>query len=422
LKIKKWIVLIVLIALVCLNFGSAAPVFNQRPIAIIDVTPKEIYACQEIVLDGSRSVDPDGKIISWEWRMQFQDKEIFLGDSPKITLAKPLTSIPGYYKILLTVADNGTPPKSDSRATYIKIKENKVPKIEKIEMSFPDRQVSRWVSQGDEFYFEAILKSETKDDPVNYLWRYDSFLFNFSDPTSAKTKVTVLKGIPGTYKIKVEVTDTCEQKDSAEISIEIIRNSPPKAKISVMTAVNESEYFLIDGSGSTSGQETDEAEDRIERFEWWWTKFNDSEILGWANGEKPWIKISDSGVYDLYLKVADSHGAENTTKKTIIVRETEDDPPIANASRTNRTAILGENFTLDGSASTDDRQIEYYIWKIEYRFAGRYSFEEIWTKKPRINYTFERAGEHKITLTVRDTAFSLQEASATFTVLVERGN
>jgi hypothetical protein len=58
----------------------------------------------EITLDGSESVDPDGRIVSYEWHLKHQSNAAFSRDASGVTTTVSNLE-PGYYGVFLTVTD-----------------------------------------------------------------------------------------------------------------------------------------------------------------------------------------------------------------------------------------------------------------------------------------------------------------------------
>lgn len=83
--------------------------FINHPVAAIDYrfssTPTGGLT---VILDGSKSKDPDGTIVKYEWKWISGPREIFITDPAKATTeAAPDHWTPGVNKMQLTVWDNG---------------------------------------------------------------------------------------------------------------------------------------------------------------------------------------------------------------------------------------------------------------------------------------------------------------------------
>jgi PKD repeat protein len=71
----------------------------QPPIALLEISPKKGEAPLTVNLDGSLSIDPDGRIASYEWKAS--DGQEASGKFAEMTF-----DIPGRYRITLEVKDN----------------------------------------------------------------------------------------------------------------------------------------------------------------------------------------------------------------------------------------------------------------------------------------------------------------------------
>ncbi|MBI2148313.1 PKD domain-containing protein [Candidatus Woesearchaeota archaeon] len=74
-------------------------VLNQAPVAVIDASSIEAFLGFPIRLSGSRSFDPDGNIVNYEWN--FDDGTIADGEFIEHTFFNP-----GIYNVVLTVTDD----------------------------------------------------------------------------------------------------------------------------------------------------------------------------------------------------------------------------------------------------------------------------------------------------------------------------
>ena len=111
------------------DFHSA----NHHPIATIgrdlstDVVYKTIQAGKKLELDASRSTDPDGDKLTYQWSFypepsNYQGKLEFMGNQSKLSLSIP-TDAKGYtMHLILRVTDNGTPALTSYRRVVVTIK------------------------------------------------------------------------------------------------------------------------------------------------------------------------------------------------------------------------------------------------------------------------------------------------------------
>lgn len=412
-------IVLVVIAVILLSVNIAAG-FNQPPLAEIQGA-REILACGYLILDGSKSFDPDGNITSWQWRVEREsDGKVWNVTGKKLVIEPPLSNTSGYYKVTLIVTDNGgADAKTASKTVGFNIAPNGAPQIEVIEI-IDDQDNDGIFFETERFGLRVRLREGSNDDSLIWNWEYKDKIFYFSNSSIPNPSVLVVSA-PTVYEtyytLKAVARDTCGQKSEKEINVAVrkkVADSPPRAKITDPSSVRESQSFVVDGSESKTGAGYDEKGDEL-TYEWKWTKFGKNQTLGYAYGEYTTLTFPDGGVaFTVYLTVKDKSGQTDSTNTTIFVEETEDDRPVADASATLRTAALGENFTLNGNRSSDDRTYRdgnlSYVWKLYANFGGVAWEDEVYTRKSEYTYKFQRVGVYSVMLTVRDSSF--QEGSS----------
>lgn len=85
---------------------------NQPPVAIAGADQELRLPLDTAILDGSRSFDPDGNLISWKWRKVSGPVAFIQNPDDPGTIIKSLTT--GDYQFELTVKDNGGVTAKDS--------------------------------------------------------------------------------------------------------------------------------------------------------------------------------------------------------------------------------------------------------------------------------------------------------------------
>ncbi len=105
--------------------------------------------------------------------------------------------------------------------------------------------------------------------------------------------------------------------------------------------------------------------------------------------------FSTLGTYTVTLTVRDAWG--NEASDTMTVEVYDDEPPVADAGR-NIVVSTGEEFTLDGSGSTDNVGIASYEWTIGPRVLG------ITEWGVQVTLSVDRPGNYQVILNVTDLA------------------
>ena len=92
---RLWVVVVGLIILASLSGCKQ----NQTPILSFVYSPDNPSIGEEITFNASKSYDPDGEIVSWDW--SFGDGNTRSGNS-----VQHLYTMPGNYSVNLSVQDN----------------------------------------------------------------------------------------------------------------------------------------------------------------------------------------------------------------------------------------------------------------------------------------------------------------------------
>lgn len=217
---------------------------------------------------------------------------------------------------------------------------------------------------------EVTLSAYTVPDeqssgvPYKYLWTLITqpkgpMNGTISDQTKSKVKLSNLS--EGLYTFKVSVTGNGTYGDAmANVTVfpEKRINRLPQVVISpsVQTIKWPTTNAILDGSASTD-------DDKIIGWHW--------ELKSGPIGYEPnlpeinTLQLSDltsPGNYTFQLTVTDSDNAKNFTTANITVLKVTDYPPEANAGSAVMVYLPHNNVTLNGTASTDDREIVAWEW------------------------------------------------------------
>ena len=332
---------------------------NAAPIA--DAGPDLVAAPgEEVVLDGSGSVDPDGSIAEWLWR--FPDGSEARGLRVAKTFAEP-----GLQRVQLTVRDDtGLPEAFDVAEMEVAV--NAPP----VAVAGPDLLVE----PGQPLRLDGGGSYDPDGRVAAWRWDFD----DLDAPVMAATAERTFDA-PGVHGAQLTVTDASGADNGtarAEVAIRV--NHPPVAEAGPET-VTDSLYLTLDGSGSS------DADGDLLIHTW---DFGDGSPP--ALGETVTHAYPRSGIFPVTLTVDDGTGLGNAVA-TDSTRVLIDARPVAVAGG-NRDVCTGDAILFDGSASGDpDGGLLRYEWDF-----GDGTRADI--VNPSKTYT--KPGIYPVTLTVRD--------------------
>jgi len=350
---------------------------------IADAGPDQTSDTETIVvLDGSNSTDNSGIIANYTWTFDDGGVQTLYGVSPSYTFTTP-----GIYNITLNVSDSNGNWATDTVNITV---DDATPPI-------PNAGPDQTVDEDTIVVFDGSGSSDNSGTIANYTWTFDdggpqtlygvSPNYNFSDP--------------GTYDITLNVSDSDGNWATDTVQITVVDVTPPTADAGPDQTVDVDTQVTFDGSGST---------DNVGIVNYTWT-FTDGTAKT-LYGISPTYTFTNTGTYNVTLKVTDAEGLNDTDVVEITVGEAAEEDttdPIADAGD-NIEAIVGETVTFDGSGSTDNVGIVNYTWTLE--VDG--DTETLYGLSP--SYEFEEAGTYVVTLTVRDAAGNTDTDTVTVTV------
>ncbi len=164
---------------------------------------------------------------------------------------------------------------------------------------------------------------------------------------------------------------------------------PPHAAFTIsQNPVRPAQNVTFDASGSStpSGQITD--------YRW---DLNGDGTYETDTGTNPKLttSLASAGEYSIGLRVATSGGATATATHALTVGNL---PPVIKATATPNTVNVGQNATIDASASTDQGAITDYKWDLDN--SGNFATDTGSTAK--ITTSFQTAGAHTIGIEATD--------------------
>lgn len=175
----------------------------QPPVASFTYDPENPVVGEEITFDASSSYDPDGEIVSYGWDLDASDGIQVDAEGELVTHTYAEA---GDYTIRLTVTDNDG--LTDSTQQTVKVQEVQPPVAS----------------------FTYSPENPVVDEPVNFDatssydpdGAIDSYYWNFGDGSaSTANNPSHVYSNPGTYTIRLTITDNHRLTDSAQLMLEV---------------------------------------------------------------------------------------------------------------------------------------------------------------------------------------------------------
>ncbi|XP_059616383.1 dyslexia-associated protein KIAA0319-like protein [Phlebotomus argentipes] len=263
----------------------------------------------------------------------------------------------------------------------------------------------------------TIPDEQSSGDKYKYLWtlvsRPSGDNGTISDQSKDKVKLSNLS--EGLYQFKVTVTGSGSYGEAnANVTVLPAKriNRPPVVVITPIqqTVKLPNSEAILDGS-------TSKDDDAIVSWHW--------DLVEGPIGYQPklpdtaTLQLSDltaPGNYTFKLTVSDSDGVQNFTTANITVLKGIDYPPEANAGPDVILYLPHNNITLNGSLSTDDREIVAWEWTKDSTDESK-AVDMQNTRTPYLQLSNLEEGIYKFVLKVTDA--SGQTSSATVHVFVK---
>ncbi|MGI9335711.1 MAG: PKD domain-containing protein, partial [Gammaproteobacteria bacterium] len=216
----------------------------------------------------------------------------------------------------------------------------------------------------------------------------------------------------GTHTVTANVADSADAtaSDSIEVVVQAVPNTPPIANAGADQTVFDGDLVTLDGSASS------DANGDVLTFDWTivGSPAGSLTTLDDANAVMPQLVPDVIGEYVVELIVSDgedSSGADTVT----IVADQRNIAPVANAG-SDRTAVVGDIVTLDGSASNDaNGDALFFAWSLMAPAGSAASLDDASAVRPA--FEPDLVGEYVLELTVSDG----EDTSAPDSVMVEVG-
>lgn len=331
-------------------------------------------------LDGSLSTDNVG-VVSWEWTLE--DAGFTATRSGAVSTYSWTT--PGTYRVTLTVADAAL--NSASKEVTVEVLDVTPPVAA---FALPSSTGNAAVSLDGTESFDNV-------GVVSWTWTLEEV----SGPvTLTGSTASHAWRTPGTYTVKLAVSDAAGNAAEKVISLVVHDSTAPAASAGPDQTVSEDTVVGFDGIGTG---DNDPAFPTGGSFTW---SFNDggARVL---TGSLAYYTFWTPGTYDVTLTVVDAAGNTGTDSLRVNVLDTT--PPVAFFALPGSVAEDME-LALSGARSTDNVGIVNWTWTIQDHASTSTHYGST------ASYLWSTPGTYDLTLTVRDAAGN--SAAYTASVLV----
>jgi hypothetical protein len=374
--------------------GNRVPTAHAGPDASMAVG-------QRARLDGSRSSDPDGDALTFQWA--FASKPAAsraMLEGAETATPSFVVDAPGTYAVGLVVSDGQA---SSGQDTSLVTTPNTRP--------VANAGADTTAAIGERAPLSGAASSDADGDPLTYRWRLESRPAGSVASLGALTGVDswLTPDVAGRYVAQLVVNDgrTDSLADSVVVST---LNSAPVARAGADQSATVGELVRLDGAASS------DVDGDVLRFAWTVISRPAGSFATPASPTDvaPTVRIDRAGTYRLRLAVSDGLLSSAPDDVEISTRNT---APVANAGA-DAAAAVGETVAIDGSGSSDlDGDVLTYAWTLTSAPAGSLAAIDTPTAVAP-HFTLDRAGTYVAQLIVNDGTV----ASAADTVVVTTRN
>lgn len=301
---------------------------NQPPIARAGADKAIKLPTDSILLDGSASADPDGRIIEWAWKKIAGPSSFSIKDT---TASKTLVNklVPGLYSFELKVVDNEALFAKDTVKVFVD--SATAPNRPPVARAGQDQTITLPVSN---VLLDASGSTDPDNNIIGYAWRNIAGppASLFSDPVAIKPDVSNL--IDGIYKFELTVTDAFGlfSTDTVQVTVNISLNKSPIAAAGndLTVTYNLQTCSMNPSSITLDGKLSRDPDGTIVSFQWSLI-FAESFSAVITNPASATTTVTGlvPGSYGFRLRVTDNDGAFDDD--TIVVNTVYSNRPIVNA-------------------------------------------------------------------------------------------
>ncbi|NXO43113.1 K319L protein, partial [Locustella ochotensis] len=259
-------------------------------------------------------------------------------------------------------------------------------------------------------------KSTDDDKIISYHWEELKGPLREEKVSSDSAILTLTNLVPGNYTFSLTVVDSdgASNSTTANLTVKKAVDYPPVANAGpnqVITLPQNS--ITLYGNQSTDDHS-------IVSYEWLLSPNSKGKVMEMQGVRTPVLQLSamQEGDYTYQLIVTDSAGHQSTAEVTVIVQPENNKPPKADAGPDKELTLPVDSTTLDGSKSSDDQKIVYFLWE-KTRGPDGVKLEN--ANSSIATVTGLQVGTYEFTLTVKDER-NLQSQSSVNVIVKEEIN
>ncbi|NXU60706.1 K319L protein, partial [Horornis vulcanius] len=259
-------------------------------------------------------------------------------------------------------------------------------------------------------------KSTDDDKIISYHWEELKGPLREEKVSSDTAILTLTNLVPGNYTFSLTVVDSdgASNSTTANLTVKKAVDYPPVANAGpnqVITLPQNS--ITLYGNQSTDDHS-------IVSYEWLLSPNSKGKVMEMQGVRTPVLQLSamQEGDYTYQLIVTDSAGHQSTAEVTVIVQPENNKPPKADAGPDKELTLPVDSTTLDGSKSSDDQKIVFFLWE-KTRGPDGVKLEN--ANSSIATVTGLQVGTYEFTLTVKDER-NLQSQSSVNVIVKEEIN
>ncbi|NWR23411.1 K319L protein, partial [Emberiza fucata] len=259
-------------------------------------------------------------------------------------------------------------------------------------------------------------KSTDDDKIISYHWEELKGPLREEKVSSDTPILRLTNLVPGNYTFSLTVVDSdgASNSTTANLTVKKAVDYPPVANAGpnqVITLPQNS--ITLYGNQSTDDHS-------IVSYEWLLSPNSKGKVMEMQGVRTPVLQLSamQEGDYTYQLIVTDSAGHQSTAEVTVIVQPENNKPPKADAGPDKELTLPVDSTTLDGSKSSDDQKIVFYLWE-KTRGPDGVKLEN--ANSSIATVTGLQVGTYEFTLTVKDER-NLQSQSSVNVIVKEEIN